>query len=100
MSARLVAHVTAARRPAFVVGAQLVRRHLGVGQDGVELPARPARPQRPYLVLQRVATGDLVLDLGVTPAPASRSLADETSAALATSTPRWLSEPAPWWRPR
>src|SRR5450759_4354508 len=39
----------------------------GVGEHGVDLPALPARPGGPHLVLQRVAAGGALLHLGGQP---------------------------------
>src|SRR4051812_10049365 len=45
-------------------GAQLIRRHLDVGQHRVDLPRLTVGPVDPHLVLDRVAAGNLVLGGG------------------------------------
>src|SRR5579875_1882991 len=58
---------SAAHRPERVVGMELTRGHLHVGQHGIELPRFPAGTVDPHLVLQGVAARDFVLDRGRQP---------------------------------
>ena len=61
--------------------AQMAVRQVSISQDGVILPARSPWAERPYLVLEGVATGDVVLDFGCEarafePRPDRRDLVD------------------------